>query len=322
MPLYAGSPISGPAALETPPPASPVLGPVWSEDVGSMVATWTDPTGVVWELSDTSDDRGYFTTQEIAGWGAMPYEIVTDPISRGGESVRFIREQPARVTWPLYIWGETHMQFVQRYQQLRRAIMMTVHRGLPGTLTVARPDGTARSISCFYEDGFGGEGGENWLFANPVLTLFCPDGAWRDVEQLVEQRTYGATASFYSPFLTISSSQVLGLTTVNNPGELTAWPDWTITGPCTGLTATNHTTGQTFSITYTLLAGEQITIVTGTNRPTVRGPAGQNLVSALNWPTAYLWGLVPDINNVEFAVAGSGAGSQIQLAFHPRYAGA
>jgi hypothetical protein len=290
--------------------------------VGRIYATWTDPTGQEWPLTDLSPERGFHTIRAIAGWGAMPYEIVTDPQARGGESVRHIRANPARVTWPLNIWGDTHLEFVDRYRQIKRAIMMTVHRGIAGRLTVMRPDGSGRWIEAFYEDGFGGEAGENWVHANPVLTMFCPDGAWKDVEPTVETRVLGSEApvSFLSPFLTLSPGAVGGSPVMDNDGDLIAWPVWTITGPASGFTATNQTTGQSFTLTYNLLATETITLTT--DRPSVRGPAGQNLVDALDWPTAYLWGLEPGENQVSFSVGGASVGTKVTISYYARYDGA
>lgn len=313
MPFYAG------LASSTPTTGADLV-TAWTEDVGTINATWTDPTGVVWPLSDSSPDRGYFTSDAIAGWGAAPYEIVVDPMSRGGESVRFIRANPARLTWPLYIWGEDHSQFVARYRALRRAFLMTVHRTLPGVLTVARPDGSARSIEAYYQDGWGGEAGQNSLWAHPVITLYCPDGSWQDVNPITERRTASNPVAYNTPFLTLTGSAVLGATVINNPGDIAAWPDWTITGPCTGLIATNSTVGQAFTLTYTLADGEVATITT--DRPTVRGPLGQNISGSLNWPSAYLWGLAPGDNLINFNVLGSGLNSAIQLSFNPRYEGA
>lgn len=292
----------------------------WTEDVGTMRATWTDPTGRSYPLSDTSADRGYFTTDQIAGWGAQPYEFVTDPMSRGGEQVRFIRAKPARLTWPLHIYGDTHQQFVNRYRELRRAFLMTVHRGAPGLLTVARPDGSARCIEAYYEDGWGGEAGQNWLSASPVITLYCPDGSWRDTEWYPLRFDAGSPVDFANPFLSLSSAQVLGATDVINPGEITAWPQWTITGPCSQVTATNNTTGQTFTLTHALDSGDTITITT--NRPTVRDSSDNNLIGELNWPTAYLWGLVPGHNSVTFVVSDADSNTHIELGFYPRYEGA
>lgn len=288
--------------------------------VGTMFATWIDPNGVEWPLTDKSEDRGYFTTTEIGGWGGMPFEYTLDPMQRGGESVRYVKVQSARLTWPLYIYGNTHQEFLTRYRALKRSFLMTAFRGLAGTLVVSRPDGSSRQVSAFYEEGFKGEPGENWLFAKPVLTLLCPDAFWQDTQAQVVTRSYSPGSSFLSPFPTFSSSQVLGVTTITNTGDADAWPTWTITGPMTALTATNTTTGRSFTLTFTLIAGETITITT--DRPTVRGPLGQNLIGSLNWPAAYLWGLTVGDNNIEFTVGGSGTGTSIQMSYHPRYEGA
>jgi hypothetical protein len=290
------------------------------EDVGTITATWTDPSGNDWPLSDTSDDVGWFTPPGPAGWNATTYEIVTDPLPRGGEQVRFIRSKPGTVTWPIYVFGDTHLQYIQRHRQIRRAFTKTVHLGLPGTLTVARPDGTARQIDCIYQGGFEGDAGEGWLYSTDAVSLFCPDGYWRDTQANSFTSQYSPGANFLSPFPTVSAGLAFGDETVNNPGDVDAWPSWTITGPMTALTATNVTTGYEFTITFGLNAGEQITI--STDRPMVRGPAGQNLVDALDWPAAYLWSLVPDDNHVIFNLSGGSVGSAIALSFYPRYEGA
>jgi hypothetical protein len=287
----------------------------------SMQATWVDPSGVEWPLTDTSDSRGYFTRTDIAGWGARAYELVTDPVAGGGESVRFIRANPARITWPLYIRGDTHLEFLQRWRDLRAAFMSTLWKGQTGTLRVTRGDGTAREIDCFLEDGFQGQGGENWLYANAVLTLYAPEGSWRDTAVVNVPRSYTPGSDFLNPFPTISSSQILGRVPIDNAGELPAWPSWLITGPATVVTATNWTTSQSWVLTTTLAAGETATINT-LPRPTARGPVGQNLVGSFNWPDAYLWPLVSGTNDVEFVVAGASTGTSIQMVYQARYEGA
>lgn len=312
MPLYSPSPTPSLSPVDSSPGAG-------SEDVGSITATWTDPDGGVWPLSDIGDDVGVFTTFAIAGWGAGPHEIVTDPDTRGGETVRYIRPQGARITWPLHIWGSTHLAFVQRYRALRRAFMSTLQRRRPGTLRVAFPDGSAREIDCFYEQGFGGEAGQNWVSASPVLTLYAPTGVWRDTEQITVSRSFAPGVDYLDDYLTVSASDVLGATAIDNPGDVEAWPLWTIDGPATSVTATNHSTGDAFTLTYGLSAGQTITI--DTLQPALRGPAGQNLVGSLNWPSAYLWPLLPGNNDVEFAVAGGNVGTRIQLAYNPLYQG-
>lgn len=305
-------------------PDVPIVGDlaVWAEDVGTIDATWTDPDGQVWQLSNTDDDLGWFTTDAIAGWGAVPIEIVTDPLSRGGEEVRHIRSLPRRITWPLHIHGDTHLQFLRRYRNLLRAFTLTTHRRTPGILRVARPDGVdaAREIECFYEDGFTGKAGEDWLFANPVLTLMAPDGYWRAARAVVHRYDYSPGRPFLRPYPSLSTSRVLGDMSITNPGEVDAWPTWRITGPATAFTATNPGAGGGFTLTYPLGPGRTVTITT--NRPAVRGPAGENLAGALSWPRALLWPLLPGENPVTLQVAGAGTGTAVELQFRPRFEGA
>ncbi len=289
-------------------------------DVGNMTATWTDPDGTEWPLTDTSPDVGWFTTSGPTGWHAPTYEIVTDPVPRGGENVRFIRSQPARMVWPIYVGGDTHLQWLQRHRQIRRAFTSTLHRGIPGTLRITRPDASAREIECFYESGFEGQAGEGRLFSKDAITLYAPDGYWRDLSVLSTNYSYVPGVSFFSPFPKVSDSLALGESSLHNPGDVDAWPFWTITGPMTAMTATNVTTGQEFTLTFALNSGEEVTIAT--LQPAVRGPAGQNLAYALDWPSASLWPLIPGDNELVINVSGGLAGTGVTVAFRPRYEGA
>ncbi len=287
----------------------------------TMVATFIDPRGVEWPLTYTGDDLGWFTTEEISGWGARPVEYTLDPLPSGGDDVRSIREQSARLVWPIHIWGADHLEFRQRYREIRKAIMSTVHLQTPGVLRVALVDGSTREIEVYYEDGFGQERGEHVIFANPAITFLAPRGYWRAAEEIEVWREYSAASqSFLNPFPSVSSGQVLGVTTIDNVGDVDAFPVWTVRGPMFSLTATNHTTGQEFVVNYTLASNaEEITITT--ERPTIRGPAGQNITDALNWPDAYLWHLLPGANDVEFVAGGPGAGTKVTLAYTPRFDG-
>jgi hypothetical protein len=292
-----------------------------TDGVGAMAAQYTDPDGTVWDLTDIGPDVGWFTPPGVAGWGATAYTPTVDKLPRGGVNVRSIRSEEGRLTWPLHIYSDSsHLEFIQRYRAIKQAFLATAQRNQPGVLRVTRPDGTAREIEVIYEDGLRGETGENWMSANPVLTLMAPDGYWRDTAAVVENREYLPGTSFLAPFPQVSAGQVLGQSSVNNPGDVTAWPVWTINGPATVVTAANQTTGQSFVLTQAIAAGETITVTT--KQPAVRGPVGQNLVNQLNWPDAYLWGLLPGDNDVNFAVAGASTGTKITLSFYPRYDGA
>ncbi|MFG1872157.1 phage distal tail protein [Micromonospora arborensis] len=272
------------------------------------------------DLTAPHAEHGWFTRPEVAGWGAAPVTLVTDPLARGGVTVRHQRAEPRRLTWPLHVYGDTHLEFWQRYRTLTRHFVATKYRG-PGTLTVYRnEDGSARSIDCLYEDGFGGEANENVRHANPTLTLLCPDGYWRGTEpQIIRREHSDGDVDYLDPYPMVTSGQVLGESTVINDGDVETWPSWVITGPASQLVATNVTTGQSFTLAYGLAAGKQATITITPERALVRGPSGENIVGNLDWPGASLWGLLPGRNDVNFEVSGSAPGTSVDLSFHPRY---
>lgn len=314
MPLAVGT-------ITTPPPVDPgVPTPPVTVETDRLQVQWFPPDGSApIELTEPGANHGWFTTRGVGGWGAVPVSRIDDQSPRGGVTVRHVRDEPRSITWPLHVWGDTSTEMVQRMRRLVRAFTMTRDYG-PGTLRVSRPSGGRREILAYYEDGLGGDVGQGYYSASPVLTLFCPDGFWRAVDPVVDRRSYGADGGgvFLNPFMTVASSRTLsGPTEIINPGDTDAWPVWTITGPADGVVATNHTTGESFTLTYDLAAEETITITT--DPPTVRGPAGEVLTGALNWPGAVLWPLKPGRNEVEFAVTESAAGTEIALSYTPRY---
>lgn len=322
--------IEEPPAEETPPTIA------YREDVGSITASWIDPTGTEWPLSSISDELGWFTLDGPAAWGAAPIEIVTDPLARGGEQVRYIRSNPRRLQWPIYVFGDTHLEYVERNRRITRAFTQTTQRQTPGWLKVQRPDGTARMIACYYEQGLEGEAEQGHLWSKYVVQLFCPDGYWSSDRAIVAERTFtadtdsgGTPKTFYTPYMYLTSSQIVSApgtgqdanTSVPNDGDVEAWPEWTITGPMTSVLCENLTLGLRWSMNYTLAAGQTVKITT--NRPSVRGPGDANLSKYIDWFNvaggAYLWPLADGSNDIRFQVDGAEVGTKIVMTYTPRY---
>jgi hypothetical protein len=194
-------------------------------------------------------------------------------------------------------------------------------------LEIARPDGTARRVQAYYQEGFDSAAKQGYGIDADlcVLTLLCEDPYWRGVQALSVHREYGTPVDFQDPYPTLSSSQVLGDTTVVNPGDVEAWPDWVITGPTALITATNDRRGEGFVLDPNatpighgdLLTGEQVRITT--EPPKVRYQDGSNWTGALNWPGAVLWPLDPGESEVDFQLDDSGPGTAIDLSFFARY---
>lgn len=294
-------------------------------DVGFCVATWIAPDGEVWPLM--APDSGVVTMSDgVSGLGAAAISITTDDRARGGVRVRHVQAGERAITWPLYVYGADHMAFTTLWRRVASAFTSTSRLG-PGTLEIARPDGSARRVQAYYQSGFDGSGKQGYGITSDycVLTLMCEDPYWTSATPVRIHREYGVPVDYQVPYPTLSSGQVLGATTITNDGDVEAWPDWVITGPSSGITATNTTRGEAFTLDPNATAvghgnlaeGEQVTI--RTDPPQVRGPDGSNWTGALSWPGAVLWPMDPGQSAVDFNLAGAGPGSAVDLTYYPRY---
>ncbi|MEU2992594.1 phage tail protein [Streptomyces griseoincarnatus] len=303
-------------------PEEPTTPPVELPEIGYATVTYVDPAGTRWPMTDLTADW-YTLAEGVSGLGAAPYVLTSDPHPRGGARLRHVQAQPRTIVWPVLVKGADHTAFTANWRDLGRAFTRTLREG-PGTLEVARPDGSARRIAVYYSSGWDGQGrtatGITWDSA--VLTLWCEDPYWEDVQAQTVHRESGALVDFLVPYPTVSSSQVLGATTVTNPGDVEVWPEWTITGPASAITFTRDD-GAEFVLDMTatahgaLLAGETVTV--STDPPRVRSGIGENLVAGLNWPEAVLWSLPPGETAVTFQLDGAATGSAVDLTYHPRY---
>ncbi|MGW1546607.1 phage tail protein [Streptomyces sp. NPDC002346] len=300
-------------------------------DVGYASITYIDPSGTRWPMTDTTLEW-YALADGVSGLGAAPYTLTSDPHPRGGARLRHVQAQPRTIVWPVLVKGTDHVVFTTNWRSLARAFTRTLRDG-PGVLEVARPDGRVRRISVYYSDGWDGRGqqatGITWDSA--VVTLWCEDPYWVDAMPVPVRRETGAQVDYLVPYPSVSPGQVLGTTTVTNPGDVEVWPTWSITGPASVITFTRENTappGQpdnsaafTLDMADTvhgpLLAGETVTV--STDPPRVRSGTGENLIGGLNWPAAVLWSLPPGETPVVFQLDGAAAGSAVDLSFYPRY---
>ncbi|MFC7892678.1 phage tail protein [Streptomyces sp. NPDC057381] len=315
MPIIT-APVVTPEVPETPPP-------IEIPEIGFASITYVDPTGTRWPMTDLAADW-YTLAEGVSGLGAAPYELTADPHPRGGSRLRHVQPQARSIVWPVLVKGADHTTFTANWRALARAFTRTLREG-PGWLEIARPDGTGRRIAVYYSQGWDGQGrtatGITWDSA--IVTLWCEDPYWLDVQAQTVHRETGAGVDYLAPYPSVSSSQVLGATTVMNPGDVDVWPEWHITGPATSIMFTRSDTGDAFTLDMlatahgALLAGETVTV--STDPPRVRSGTGENLVAGLNWPEAVLWSLPPGETPVVFQLSGAEAGSAVDLTYYPRY---
>ncbi|MBZ6259767.1 phage tail family protein [Streptomyces olivaceus] len=322
MPIIA-APVLSPEEPGTPPP-------IEIPEVGYASITYVDPTGRRWPMTDLS--AAWYTLAEgVSGLGAATYVLTADPHPRGGTKLRHVQAQDRTIVWPMHVRGIDHTVFTKNWRDLGRAFTRTLRTGAdgrltPGWLEVARPDGSGRRIAVYYHSGWDGLGqtatGITWDNASR-LTLYCEDPYWEDLQAQTVHRETGAGVDYLAPYPAVSSSQVLGATTVENPGDVDVWPTWVITGPATSIQFTRSDTGDAFTLDMedtehgALLAGQTVTI--STDPPGVRSDTGENLSDGLNWPEAVLWSIPPGATPVIFQLSGAEAGSAVDLTYHPRY---
>ena len=314
MPIIAGTVVIPPGQGE----------PVHVADVPA--AWWIDPHGVRWELTDTAPTSRWWTLQGVKGLGSLPpVQITSSAVPRGGQQVQWIQPDARLITWPLVYAGRSHAEFLSVSRGLADAFGATQSNG-PGTLVVARPDGTARQIQAWYQDGWeeSGDQGSGIRWDKVAVNLFAASPWWTDTEPVVITRQgSGVPVDFLDDYPSVSSSQTLGATTVTNPGRVDAWPDWTITGPASEITATNNTTGATWTLTPSVVLGADLTAgqtITISGDPiTITGPGTDPWEPAVDWASGDLWPLVPGVNDITFTVSGDGSATSISAQFYPRH---
>lgn len=346
MPLISNGVAVVTAALQT-----PVEVPSYLETVGGPAFFFVDADGVEWPMSNYSEEIGWFTRSGPSGWQSAPVGFTTDERHRGGARVRTVQQKSSTIFWPMEIFGKNYDEFRSRHAKITRAIKLSTRRQRPGRLIVRQPDGTGREALVWYQDGLGGESGQNHLYARPVVQFLCEAGVWRSMQELELPWTFApdeegipGNSGFFSPFISLRSSRVVGaenpavpvgeidpdssngendpLVTVENPGDCEAWPVWTITGPLEQLTARSETLQSGFTLTYSLAELQTITITT--DPQSVRGPGDADLSEFINWfdpQGCELWPLRDGTNVISLVGTGYGPTTQIRMTFRPLYDG-
>ncbi|WP_230511812.1 phage tail domain-containing protein [Salinispora arenicola] len=286
-------------------------------------ASWFAPDGTEVPLTSPAL-TGYRLLKGLRGLGGIPVTLTHDKLPRGGVRVRHVRQEAREIDLPVRVTGSNHTQFVQRKRDLIDWFGQTDEDG-PGTLVVWRPDGTRRHITCYTADP-GDTDDDGLLAENLVITLLAEQPWWYGPDEVSDEALeLPDNGSYLTAFPTVSLSKTLGtgVLDIYNPGQLSAYPVWTITGPCSSATLTHDVTGQSFTLDpdYAgggpLLLGETITV--HTNPQAIYGPAGQAYTGALNWPGTSLFALRRGLNRVQVTLTDVSAGASVAWRFQPRY---
>lgn len=126
---------------------------------------------------------------------------------------------------------------------------------------------------------------------------------------------FGSTSGVGPPFY-ISAAAALSTAAVANPGDLPAYPTWTITGPMSS--ATVGVVGQTVSLPFPLRAGDQVII--DTEAQTITDPQGTNLWPQMGYADVE-FSAIPagDLVPVVVGMDGATTGASISVKLTPLY---
>jgi hypothetical protein len=227
VPIFAGAVVPAPPPTPSPTPARPHRLLRSPRSGTPRSSSYIDPHGVVWPMTDASAPY-YALADGVSGLGAAPVTLTTDPLPRGGVRLRHVQPQARTIIWPVHVEGDTHQEFIDLWRAMGRAFTDTLRYG-PGILDIARPDGRRRQIKVRYQDGWDGlgqagtgllgQGRRHPARRGPVLLR---PGAGRHRPDL---RLSPAPRTSCPRTRQVSNSQVLGDTTLTNPGDVIAVAD-------------------------------------------------------------------------------------------------
>jgi hypothetical protein len=277
-------------------------------------AQWIDADGVATDLEVSWDVSGRFMPPIVFEEDGIPQQP--------GLRLRAVRHDVR--TFMLTLWITAADGPSLRLAMRDLVTKMDPHRG-PGAIVFTTPVGDLRQITCSYASGLevgeklGESSGPTVQIA--AVTFRAHDPYWADVADTSAVFTTGALPNFFPFFpLRLSSSQVVVDTTIDNLGDLDAWPLITITGPGSVINAANLTTGLYLDFgTGSIGTGQSVIIDTRPGAKTVVMQDGLNVFAALS-ATSALWSLVPGNNAIRLTMSGADPiTSQISFSYRCKY---
>lgn len=306
---------------EITPPPPPTFDPPQNLYRQTPQVLITDVDGVDLTLGG---EGTYLLQPGAQGMGLAPVALTSDPFPDGdGSTFRGVRLGEREIFLPVLVMASDYTSLRDARRTLERQV--DPKRGSI-TLTVVQPDGERRYVEAWYTGGAEGSYGKDtfgveWQSLGLTFRALDPfwygDTATRSFEVF---DTAGVKAFLEGPFLpfVLTSTQVIGTTTVDNPGDLDSYPTWVITGPGNGFIANNAATGKQLEITGTIAGGDSVHIDTRRFVQTIEDQDGANLWGRLVVGSS-LWPLLPGEQTVNLTLDSTDVGTRVDLSFTARY---
>lgn len=279
--------------------------------------TWTGDDGTVWDL--TSGAGGVVMMPGYRGTNMPPvthHKSVYASVP--GSRWRGYSVQDREVFWPIQVFHDNgSADWIER----DRRFWKTLAPNKTGIWTVTQPNGDERTLRLrLRSDGDPVQDHDPALagWSNYGLTFDAEQPFWEGGGGVVSKTFTPDNASDFfnnstggTPFY-ISRSATVATAIMNNPGDVEAYPTWTINGPCTA--ATVGVGGVNITIPFAIAAGQRLVINTA--------PSSQQALLGSVDKTAQLgtvnFAPIPSGTNVILSLAITGTGS-ITCSITPRF---
>lgn len=288
----------------SPPTQPPIETPRVNPTIGM---TWTSWDGTVWDL--VSGAQGVALQSGVRGLNMPSITRYTQTFAgvHGSRGTGWVAQE-REVFWPVLLYKPTGDP---TWADLDALFWRSMHPERPGTWSVKGPSPHAetRTLSCkFQSDGGHSMGAvpsvRGWERYNVYLAAEKP--FWLG-PTISDSWGPGAPTPFFGAQLTISSGSSTATATVSNPGDLEAWPMWTIIGPVGS--ASIGLNGRQISAPFAVPAGKALRIDTDPTRQTIRfgdwDAAKQELRNGVDRFT--------DMGNISFTPIPAGQNLPLQL---------
>jgi hypothetical protein len=257
---------------------------------------------------------GFQATTGLTGFGLPPVTAQWSEGAGDGATYRGRRVLARDIDIPLDILATDRENL--------KGLMSRLARVLAGEVKIVavEPDGTE-----WYTYGVRVGGGQ-FVYgkdtigdtdAQVVITLRCGDPYFTS-EAVFRERIIplGGTSLFLNSMvnLSVSPSSVIGSITIDNTGDATVYPVWTVVGPGDNFKAVSPS-GETLWWTGTLTAGQTLTI--DTRKGTVVSDTGVNKYANLAAAPRF-WTVAPGISTSEASFQGTTSGSLISCGWRIR----
>lgn len=264
----------------------------------------------------TFDNSNYVLNPDFTGFGIPAAEVRIEASAGDGGVFRHSKRGVRTVDMAVTILGTDRDDVQAKLRRLSRLLQDTSG---PTKIVANYSDDTSVFLEAYYTGGaesqWGSDAGMVWN--RWALSFQCPFPYWESGIAEEFTVTTGNTGRGLLPQLTklkLTSSQVFGVITVNNAGDVPAYPVWYLRGPLSDITITNGT--QSFSLVDPIDEGETIIINAETGEVTDDG--GANRYSILS-PAPKLFRIPPGISSVSINAVAESNAAEARLQYSPLY---